>query len=135
MADLDAITTIRLVEAFEEIRTLPAAETIAVGAVVGVNSSGAVQGAHATSGPVLAKGMALNAATIRGRVDVARVAILDVGDILGDLAYGHLIYYSNTEGRLSDAAVSGLAAIGEVIPAQGVITTYDKLLRLYIDAR
>jgi hypothetical protein len=135
MSDLTAISTIRLVEAYEEPRTVPAAEAIAVGAVLGINTGGAVVAARATTGPIYPKGMALNASLIYGHVDVVRDALLDVGNILGGLAYGALVYASDTAGVLSDAAVNSLAAIGEVVPAHGVITTYDKLLRLKMGAR
>jgi hypothetical protein len=135
MSDLTQISTIRLVEAYEEPRTVPAAEAIDVGDVVSYNSGGALVAARATTGPILPKGMALNASLIYGHVDVVRDALLDVGNILGGLAFGALVYTSDTAGLLSDASVNSLAAIGEVVPAHGVITTYDKLLRLKIGAR
>ena len=135
MSDQTQISTIRLVEAFEQVRTYPAAEAIDVGDVVGINSGGAVVAARASTGPILPKGIALNAAVIYGHVDVVRNALLDVGNVLGGLAYGALVYASDTAGLLDDSNTGSLAAIGEVVPAPGVVTTYDKLLRLKIGAR
>ena len=135
MADLTAVTYIHLVEAVEQVRTYPAGEAITQGQVVSFNSTGKVVKARATTGPILSKGIALTTAGAANLpVAVLRDGIVDVGNILGGLAFGAFAYASDTAGVLEDGSVNSLAAIGEVIPAWGA-TTGDKLLRIKMGAR
>jgi hypothetical protein len=135
MSDITAVSTIRLVEAVEEPRTIPAAEAIAVGAVIGINSDGKAVNARATTGPILPHGMALNAAAAAGMpVSIIRDGLVDVGNILTGLAYGALVYASDTAGRLADGSVNSLAAIAEVVPVFSS-SVADKLLRVKFIAR
>jgi len=131
MADLAAVTAIvRAVEIIEQ-ETGPASEAIEAGAVVGyVAASGAICEADADTGPILPKGIALNDATIANMtITMVKKGTLDVGSILDGLNYGAPVYASGTPGLLADAAVGGLAPIGEVVPGRGT-TTPDKLLRV-----
>jgi hypothetical protein len=136
MSDLSAVTYIHLVEAVEEPRTYPAGEAVTQGQVVSINSSGKVVKARATTGPVLPKGIALTTAGAANLpVAVLRDGIVDVGNILSGLAYGALLYASDTAGVIADGSVNSLAAIGDVTPSFGGGATADKLLRIKMDAR
>jgi hypothetical protein len=134
MADLAAITSFRVVEATEQPRSIPCAVDITLGQVIGIGSTGKAVVARATTGPVLPKGFALSSAVAPSPTSILRSGVVDVGNILGGLAFGALVYASDTPGLLADAPVGGLAAIGDVIPAwAGAVAC--KLLHVHMGAR
>jgi hypothetical protein len=134
MADLSAVTAARvsLVKAIE-LASGPAGEAITAGQVVGLDASGYWVKARATTGPIIAKGIALTSASLANiAIDVCIQGWVDIGDVLTALAYGADVFYSDTAGVLSDAVVSARPRVGWVMPAHGVTTTADKLLRVEV---
>lgn len=131
MADLAAVTAneVAAIEVIEQF-TGPAGEAIAAGEVVGIDAAtGAIVRADADA-VILPKGIAIKSANVAGlAVTAVRRGIVDVGDVLDGLAYGDSVFVSGDPGELADAAVGGLAAIGEVVPVWGH-TTADKALRI-----
>lgn len=131
MADLTkpTIAEVAPVDIIEQV-TLPAGEAIDAGELVGIDANGKFVLADADTGPILTKGVAISSANQAGiTITAVRKGTLDVGDIFTGTAIGASIYSSGTPGLMADAAVGGLAAIGEVVPAWGY-TTVDKLLRV-----
>jgi hypothetical protein len=55
--------------------------------------------------------------------------ILDVGEALAALAYGAVVYLSDTDGTLADAAGTVSTKVGNVLPGFAAVTP-DKLLRV-----
>jgi tetrahydromethanopterin S-methyltransferase subunit E len=53
---------------------------------------------------------------------------LPVGEALDSLAYGAVVYLSNTDGTLADTAGTVSKKIGVVVPALATVSTPDKLL-------
>jgi hypothetical protein len=131
MADLAAVTAVVRPVQVIEMASGPASEVITAGAVVGyVAATGQWCLADADTGPIVAKGIALNDANQAGiSLDVLKKGIVDVGSILDGLDHGALVYPSGTAGRLADAIVNAQPALGEVVPGWGT-TTADKLLRV-----
>lgn len=130
MADLAAVTAtdVAAVEVIEQF-TVPAAEAIDAGEVVGIDADGKAVLADADA-VIMPKGIAIKSANVAGMtITAVRRGLVDVGDVLDGLAFGDSLYVSDTPGLLADAAVGGLAAIGEVVPGWGA-TTADKLLRV-----
>lgn len=131
MADLTLATAaeVHAVEIIEK-TTLPAAEVIAAGYVIGIDTNGNVVAADADTGPIVARGVAINGASAAGLpVTFIRKGLVDLGDILGDLAFEAAVYPSGTAGYMSDSQVNSQPALGQVVPAWGY-TTVDKLLRV-----
>lgn len=130
MADLSAVTEadVRAVYVVEQY-TLPAGEAITAGQVVGIDANGKAVKADADTGPIMSKGIALNSAAANMPVTILAKGLVDLGDIFTGTAVNASVYSSGTAGRLADAAVGGLAAIGTVHPAWGY-TTVDKLMRV-----
>jgi hypothetical protein len=133
MADLTVTAAdVALVESPRQPRTFPAGAAVDAGAPVYLDTNGMVReadaGADATE---MAIGIATtSAAAANLPVNVAGPdSIVDLGDALGDLAYGAAVYLSDTAGALADAAGSASVVMGHVIPAWGH-TTADKLLRV-----
>jgi hypothetical protein len=131
MADLAAVTAneVAAVEVIEQF-TGPAGEAIDAGEIVGIDdATGAIVLADADA-VILPKGIAIKSANAAGlAITAVRRGIVDVGDVLDGLDYGDSVFLSDTPGLMADAAVGGLAAIGEVTPVWGH-TTADKALRI-----
>lgn len=127
MTDL-VITTVRIVESTEQITT-PASEVFAVGEAVRFDTSGLLTpGNGSAAGEADIEGIAVRACTyVNEAVTAVRKGTLDVGDALSALAFGALVYLSDTDGQLADAAGTVTVVVGRVIAAWGN-TTADKLL-------
>lgn len=111
--------------------TLPAAEAIDAGEVVFIDTNGKAQLAdqdEATEDDPA--GVAITTANAAGiTITVLRKGLLDLGNALGDLAYGATVYLSATPGGIYDSDPGNTIVIGKVNPAWGY-TTADKVLRL-----
>lgn len=131
MADLAAVTAneVAAIEVIEQF-TGPAGEAIDAGEVVGIDdATGQIVLADADA-VILPKGIAIKSANVAGlAITAVRRGMMDVGDVLENLDYGDSVFLSDTPGLMADAAVGGLAAIGEVAPVWGH-TTADKVLRI-----
>lgn len=130
MADLAAVTEadVRAVYVVEQF-TLPAGADIVAGQVVGIDANGKAVLADADTGPVMSKGIALTSAKANMPVTILAKGLVDLGDIFTGAAVNASIFSSGTAGRLADAVVGALPAIGTVHPAWGY-TTVDKLMRV-----
>jgi hypothetical protein len=75
-------------------------------------------------------GVAISEANQAGiTITAVRKGVVDLGDALDALAFNAVVYASDTDGTLGDAAGTVSKVVGEVIPAFGA-TTADKLLRV-----
>jgi hypothetical protein len=117
MADI-AVTTagkIRVVESIEQL-TAPAGEAIVAGAPVRINTSGVFVNGNATDGTEGAiYGLATKSVAAGYAVTAVRKGVLD-GFTLSSQAYNALIFVSNTDARIADAAGSQSIVVGRVIP-------------------
>lgn len=131
MADI-TITEVAPVVVNERQFTGPAGEAIAAGQYVRLDPTTGkiVKGNATTAAEARSGGIALTGAVAGQTVTVAaQGAVLDVGDVLGDLDYDADVYLSDTDGKLADATGTVTKVVGRVIPAWGH-TTADKLLEI-----
>lgn len=131
MTDL-TITTVSPVEVIEQ-HTGPAAEAIAVGQYVRINTtSGKVElGKGTTAAEARKGGIAIKAALqANDTVTFVRKGTLDVGNALSALTYDDDVFLSDTDGTLADAAGTVSLIVGTVMPGWADPTTADKLLRV-----
>jgi hypothetical protein len=118
----------RIVESFEQM-TLPAAEVIAAGAPVRIDTSGLFTNANGTTATEAdVYGVATRSVRAREAVTAVRKGVLDGFNLTG--AYWSSVYAADTDGRLGDVAGTVSRVLGRVIPgtATPVGTAYDKLL-------
>ncbi len=131
MGDLAVVTVVDVaaVQIIEQF-TVPAAEAIDAGELVGIDTNGKAVLADADTGPITAYGVAITSANQANiTITAVRKGLVDVGDVLAGLAYMADVFSSGTPGLMADAVVGGLDPIGQVVPAWGH-TTADKLLRV-----
>lgn len=130
MADL----TISSCTIVEEIRYFesPAGEAIAAGEYTRHNTtSGKAELGNASSaGEVgVLGGLATGTGASAGQtVHVVVEGVLDVGDALDSLTFDDLVYLSNTNATLADAAGTVSTVLGTVVPGWAYGSTADKLL-------
>jgi hypothetical protein len=125
------VVTCTPVSVIEQI-TAPAGEAIALGAMVRFDvSTGYLTKANGTSaGEARACGIAVKAANfVNETITAVRKGVVDIGSVLGDLAYDADVYLSDTDGKLDTATGSTTLIVGQVLPGLGS-TTPDKLLRV-----
>ena len=131
MADIAVATAgkIHVVVAKEQL-TVPAAETIAAGAPVRIDTSaGTFTNANGSSAAeARVYGIATRSVAAGEPVTAIRRGILD--GFTFSQAYDAAIYLSNTDGRLADAAGTTSVIVGRVVPGTATTlgTAYDKLL-------
>jgi hypothetical protein len=126
MADL-TVSEVRLIEK-GELYTAPTAETLAVGDVARNDASALLTGANATgttennwegvvldvdAGPVV---------TVAGND-----CLVTLGTALAALAYGDLVYLSDTDKKLADAAGTVSTIVGRVEAVRNQGTVYKAL--------
>lgn len=75
-------------------------------------------------------GIALNGGISGQGVDVLREGTVDLGDAFTGMTFDDIVYLSDTDGTLADAAGSTGRVVGSVVPGLGSFTTKDKLLRV-----
>lgn len=129
MADL-TITETRQVEVVQQF-TGPAAEAIAVGQRCRFDATtGQITLGNATAAAEARRGgIAVHAAAIGETVTIINQGLVDVGEALAALAFGALVYVSDTDGGFADAAGTVSVIAGQVVPAWGSPTA-DRLLWL-----
>lgn len=132
---LDTADRIEVVESLIQ-ATLVAAEAIAAGAPVRIDTTGGTfTNANATGADeARAYGIAAKSVGPGEAVTAIRVGVLDGFDLSG-LDYDQDVYLSDTDGRLADAAGTVNRKVGRVVPgtAQVLGDSPDKLL--YVDMR
>lgn len=131
MADLAAVTKadVKPVYVVEQY-TLPAGEAINAGQLVGIDVNGKAVLADADTGPILTRGIAITSANVAGvPITIVAKGLVDLGDVFTGTAIPAALYSSGTPGRIADAVVGALPAIGSIHPAWGY-TTVDKLMRI-----
>lgn len=126
MADLAVIDRVNLLEHLgERVEvSVPAGAALAAGATVRFDTSGkAVAASASAAGTADIYGInatrGVNQANITCQVvRRGKVTLYDANgaNVLDGLAYGALVYASNTAGRLSDAAGTVSVVIGRVVP-------------------
>ncbi len=75
------------------------------------------------------RGIAINSVAIGGTTTFVKKGLLNVGAALAGLAYGAIVYLSDTDGTLGDAAGTVSTIAGHVVPGYAN-TTPDKLLQV-----
>lgn len=131
MADL-TVTKCKLVKGGDEHQfTAPAAVAIVPGNSIRINTDGKFELADASAAGTLGDVyVAINKAAAGETVTgVKSPSVVDLGDALSALAYGALVYVSDTAGALNDGAGTVTKVVGTVIPSWGD-TTPGKLLRV-----
>ena len=132
MADLAAVAAVDVaaVQVIEQ-RTLPAAEAITAGQLVGIDANGLFCLADADAvAPIVTRGIAITSANQANMTITAVVkGLVDCGDIFDAMGFGDAVFSSATPGLMADAVVNAQAAIGRVEPAWGAVAA-DKLLRV-----
>lgn len=120
---------VRIVESIIQM-TLPAAETIAAGAAVRLDTStGRFTNANGTSAAeARIYGIAKNDAIAGQSVTAVRKGVLDGFNI--SQAYDAPVYINDADGTIGDGAGTTNVVVGRVIPATATTlgTAYDKLL-------
>lgn len=109
--------------------TLPAAEAITAGEAVRIDTAGKFTGANGTTTTEnRIYGIATRAAAAGTAVTAVRKGVLD--GFTFTQAYDAILYLSDTDGALADAAGTVSTIVGRVVPAWGqfVGTAADKLL-------
>jgi hypothetical protein len=131
MGDL-TISAVRLVRGSDEHQhTAPAAVAITVGQAIRIDTNGKWEladgsGAGTLGDVYIADRTAAIGETVTG---FKAPCLLDVGAALDALAFGALVYVSNTAGALGDAAGDVSKVAGTVVPGWAQ-TTAQKLLRV-----
>lgn len=135
MADLAAPTRCKIIRPImTEPMVAAAAGAAAVGFVVAVDTDGkaALAQASGSAGADEELGgivVSVDGNGANGAITVLRKGLVDVGDILADLAYGAPVYLSGaTAGRLADAAATQVIKIGRVWPVWNNTSQPDKAL-------
>jgi hypothetical protein len=120
---------IHVVESIQQ-KTLPAAETIAAGAPVRIDTTaGTFTNANGTTtGEARVWGIATRSVVAGQPVTAVRRGTLD--GFTFSQAYDAAIYLSDTDGTLADAAGTVSTVVGRVVPGTATTlgTAYDKLL-------
>lgn len=130
---LIAVTTankVHVVESIEQL-TLPAAEAIAAGAIVRIDTDGKFTNGNGTSTTEnRIYGVATRTVVAGQPVTAIAKGVLD--GFTFSQAYDAILYASDTDGRIGDAAGTASKIIGRVIPgwAQTLGSAADKLLRV-----
>lgn len=137
MADI-AVTTAGHIEVVgfpERQLTTKAAETIAAGAPVRLDTNGKfVNGNGTTAAEAAIVGIALRSVTAGADLTAVQKGRLDGFTFAG--AYGSAVYVSDTDARLATTPGTVNVQIGKVVPKTGtpVGTAYDKILEVDIPA-
>lgn len=123
------VAPVKIIEQF----TGPTNEAITPGQVVRYDTTGGfITSAKATEAGECAYPLGVCIGTAVGSavtVTAVKRGILNMGTGLGDLTYADIVYLSNTDGKMADAAGSVSTVVGYTIPAHGMGTAaYDKLL-------
>lgn len=133
MADLafgtDDVAPVTIIESF----TGPVNEAVTPGQVVRFDlTSGYITKANATEAAEhgYLRGLAIGTANGSAvTITAVKRGIINMGTGLGDLTYDDIVYLSNTDGALADAAGSVDIKVGYTIPGFGMGTAAnDKLL-------
>lgn len=130
---LIAVTTankVHVVESIEQL-TLPAAEAIVAGAIVRIDTDGKFTNGNGTSTTEnRIYGVATRTVVAGQPVTAIAKGVLD--GFTFSQAYDAILYASDTDGRIGDAAGTASKIIGRVIPgwAQTLGSAADKLLRV-----
>lgn len=132
MPDLATPTRVRIVEWVDKFDA-PASEVFGYEAVR-FDANGAITPSNATTATEANfQGVATIAADRIGKgITVVRNGLLDVGEILAGMAFGDIVYLSDTDGLFSTTAGTVSVIIGRVEPGNGNGTSAaDKLLRVW----
>lgn len=127
-----ALTTAERIEVVESIKqaTAPAGEAITAGAPVRFDASGNfVNGNGTTATEAAVYGIATRTVASGEAVTAVAKGVLDGFDFSSQ-DYGDVIYVSDTDARIGDAAGTTSVVVGKVISAWGqqIGTAADKLL-------
>lgn len=130
MADIAVATAgkVHIVESFRQ-KTLVAAETIAAGAPVRIDTAGKFTNSNGTTTTEnRVWGIATASVTAGLPLTAIRSGTLDGFTITQ--AYDAIIYLSDTDGRVADAAGTVSTIVGRVVPGTATTlgTAFDKLL-------
>lgn len=124
---------------FLQTKTLPASEAITCGAPVRIvpSSTGAGKWANGNATDEAENkvwGIATRTVVAGEAVTAVRKGIVD-GFEISSLDYGAIVFLSDTDARIADAAGTMIVPIGRVVPGTAVTTgtAYDRLLEIDFD--
>lgn len=132
MADIALVTAnkVEVVESIEQM-TLPTDEAITAGMAVRLNTTTGKFTKANGSGAAEARIYGIATKTVASGMPLTaiRQGVMDGWDLSG-LAYDAVVYLSDTDGRLGDAAGTVSTVVGRVIPgtSEALGTSYSKLL-------
>jgi diaminopimelate decarboxylase len=132
MADIALVTAnkVEIVESIEQM-TLPTDEAVTAGMAVRINTTtGKFTKANGSAaGEARIYGIATKTVASGMPLTAVRQGVMDGWDLSG-LAYDAVVYLSDTDGRLGDAAGTVSTVVGRVIPgtAETLGTAFSKLL-------
>lgn len=123
------VAPVTIIESF----TGPVNESVNPGQVVRFDATtGFITKAKGTEAAECAYPLGIAIGTANGSaitVTAVKRGILCMGTGLGDLTYADIVYLSNTDGALADAAGSVSTVVGYTVPGNGMGTAaFDKLL-------
>ena len=132
MADIALVTAnkVEIVESIEQM-TLPTDEAVTAGMAVRINTTtGKFTKANGSAaGEARIYGIATKTVASGMPLTAVRQGVMDGWDLSG-LAYDAVVYLSDTDGRLGDAAGTVSTVVGRVIPgtSEALGTAFSKLL-------
>jgi len=126
-----AAADVAIVKSYDD-STLPEGETLAVGEYARLDSNAQFVKGNATTPTELGNRRGLVAEKLGTAVKVVHDGLLELGDALDALAYGALVYVSDTDGALDTAAGTESLIAGVVVPGLAE-TTAEKLLRFNVN--
>jgi len=118
---------VAVVKSYDE-STVPQGEAVEVGQYVRVDANARVVLGNATTTTELGNRRGLAVEKLAEAIRVIHSGLLDLGDALDALAYGALVYVSDTDGSLDTAAGTESLVAGVVVPGLAEVTA-EKLLR------
>lgn len=121
-------TQVAAVKIFDD-TTIPRSEAVPVGGFGRIDSNARLVLGNATSTGELGNRRGIVFELLGETARVMHDGLLDLGDALDGLAIGALVYVSDTDTRLADAAGTVSLVAGVVVPGLGEETA-DKLLRV-----
>jgi diaminopimelate decarboxylase len=132
MADIALVTAnkVEIVESIEQM-TLPTDEAVTAGMAVRINTTTGkfTKSNGSAAGEARIYGIATKTVASGMPVTAVRKGVMDGWDLSG-LAYDAVVYLSDTDGRLGDAAGTVSTVVGRVIPgtSEALGTAFSKLL-------
>lgn len=126
--DADQVAAVSIIDS----TSIPRTETVPIGGYGRIDANGRLVLGNATTAGEVGNRRGIVFELLGETARVLHEGILDLGDALASLSIGDLVYVSNTDGTLADAAGTVSTVVGVVVPGLGE-TTADKLLQVSLN--